>query len=141
MNDYIDNQYMYRNFYYMNQNMNKENNLYDPYQGFIRGNMFPSSYDPYKLDKPIDIKPLNEQAKQLTRIDSLQFAMKDLNLYLDVYPDDKNMINLYNNYRTELNETINNYENKFGPLLLNSNSLNTYPWIWNNRPWPWESGE
>ena len=57
----------------------KTTNLYDPYQGFIRGNMFKDLYDPYKLNNPYNIEPANDQAKMLTSIDALGFAMTDLN--------------------------------------------------------------
>lgn len=124
----------------MIKNNNKMNNdLFDPYQGFIRGNMFQKLYDPYKLKEPYDIKPMNEQAELLTYIDLLSFACIDLNLYLDVYPNDRSAIDLFNQYRTQKNDLIEEYQNKFGPLLLNSDSLNTYPWAWDDRPWPWQS--
>ena len=34
---------------------------------------------------------------------------------------------------------MDEYENKYGPLVLDSNSLNTYPWAWDDKPWPWEN--
>ena len=65
-----------------NINMNNYNQkFFNPYEGFIRGNMFPNLYDPYKNEKPYQIKPMNEQAEMLTNIDALGFAMIDLNLY------------------------------------------------------------
>ena len=112
--------------------------MYDPYQGFIRGNMFPELYNGYKLNKPFEVSPMNEQAELLTYIDSLGFAMIDLNLYLDVYPDDQKAIDLYNQYRIQNINYTNQYENKYGPLLPNSNALRTVPWAWNESPWPWE---
>ena len=121
-----------------NDNMN-QNSLYEPYEGFIRGNMYKNLYDPYKMNEPYQIRPMNEQAKLLTYIDALCFAAIDLNLYLDVYPNDKNAIDLFNQYRTQKIELTKEYEKKFGPLLLDSNSLNSYPWAWDDRPWPWEN--
>lgn len=114
-------------------------NLYNPYEGYIRGNMYKNLYDPYKQQKPFQIQPMNEQAEMLTSLDSLGFATIDLNLYLDVFPNDKNAIELFNQYRTQKEEILKQYEMKYGPLLLNSNALNTYPWAWDNRPWPWEN--
>ncbi len=121
---------------YVNQDTTK---LYDPYNGFIRGNLFKNLYDPYKLQEPYEIKPMNEQAELLTYIDSLSFAMKDLNLYLDVFPNEKNAINLFNQYRKEKENMLKEYENKFGPITLNSDSLNSYPWAWDDMPWPWDN--
>ena len=122
-----------------NQINEKNNSLFDPYQGFIRGNMFKDLYDPYKLKEAYDIRPMNEQADILTYIDSLTFACVDLNLYLDVYPNDREAIEQFNQYRIKKEQLIKEYENKYGPLLLNSDSLNTYPWAWIDRPWPWEN--
>ena len=122
------------------QNNNYQNdNLFNPYEGLIRGNLFKNIYDPYKNQKPYTIKPMNDQAKMLTDIDSLEFALIDLNLYLDIYPDDKNAIELFNKYRNEQNELLNDYQNKYGPILLNSDALNNMPWMWDNNPWPWEN--
>lgn len=111
---------------------------YDPYNGFIRGNMFPELYNSYKINKPFEIAPMNEQAEMLTVLDSLGFATIDLNLYLDNYPNDREALNLFNDYRGQLNAYKEEYQQKFGPLLINSDSLNKYPWAWNNSPWPWE---
>ena len=135
------------NFYnmdpYINENIvsynkNIDNNLYDSYNGFIRGNLFENLYSPYKEKEPYEVKPINEQARMLTDIDSLCFSLTDLNLYLDIYPDDKNIINLFNKYRKEKEALTMEYESKFGPLTLNSDSLNSYPWDWINMPWPWD---
>lgn len=124
---------------YQKNNYYQNDNLFNPYEGLIRGNLFKNIYDPYKNQKPYAIKPMNNQAKMLTDIDSLEFALIDLILYLDVYPDDKNAIELFNKYRNEQNELLHTYQNEFGPILLNSDSLNNMPWMWDNKPWPWEN--
>ena len=140
----------FKNFDYLNSNLYNEfisqsndsvnsNNLYDPYNGLIRGNLFKQLYEPYKLKEPYEIKPMNEQARMLTEIDSLGFAIIDLNLYLDIFPNDTEKINLYNQYRTRKKNIINEYEQKYGPITLNSNNLNITPWAWNNMPWPWDN--
>lgn len=120
-----------------NQNI-QDKQIYDPYNGFIRGNMFPELYNSYRLNKPLEITPMNEQAELLTYVDALTFAMIDLNLYLDVYPNDREALELFNQYRMQTDEYTKKYESKYGPLELTSNSLNTFPWAWDNAPWPWE---
>lgn len=142
--------YEYRNkldyYNYTNNNYNqpmytKDENpssLYDPYNGYIRGNMFPSLYNGYKLNKPIDITPNNDKESLLLFGSALGFAAHDINLYLDIYPDDKDMIELFNQYKVEADRVLNEYENKYGPLTVNSNATNKYPWDWNDSPWPWE---
>ena len=127
------------NNYFNDYSLNKDIDLFDPYEGFIRGNMYKDLFDPYKIKEPYEIRPMNEQAEMLTYIDALCFACTDLNLYLDVFPNNKQMINLYNKYNGQKNELMNKYQEKFGPLTLDSSSLNTFPWGWNERPWPWDN--
>lgn len=130
-------------FLYNPQKPNKPMNptgsgLYNPYQGLIRGNLFSGLYDPYLSTEPYDIKPINKQAEMLTNLDSLSFAMIDLNLYLDIYPEDRQMIELYNQYRKHKIELQKKYEKEYGPLCKDSDSLEMVPWAWDNRPWPWQ---
>ena len=134
MNNYLYNYMNQSNFY------NKQDVvLFDPYNAFIRGNLFKNLYDPFKNNEPYEIRPINEQARLLTKIDSLCFTLKDLNLYLDIYPNSNEIIKLYNKYMNEKDKLMKEYENVYGPICLDSESLNTYPWSWNDTPWPWEN--
>lgn len=114
------------------------NSIYPFYDGFIRGCMFQELYKPYKIEKPYRIEPLNEQARMLTDIDMLSFAAIDLSLYLDVHPNNKEMLEVFNKCREQLNKATVEYEKKFGPLSKGSSSNSNYPWQWENSPWPWE---
>ena len=140
--NYYQDYYNYENNNY-NQPLYKENynkkNTYDPYNGFIRGNLFPDLYNTYKISNPYNIEPMNDQAKLLTNIDSLCFALTDLNLYLDINRNDKDIINLYNQYKQKKETLLEQYQNKYGPITLDSESLNKTPWQWDNSPWPWEN--
>lgn len=137
--------YNYRDYYnYMNNTYNQpvykdSNKLFDNYNGFIRGNMFPNLYNTYKSNEPYPIKPSNEQAKILTDIDALTFSLIDMNLYLDVNPEDRNIIKQYNENLGKLKQYIDMYQDKYGILLPNSMALNKYPWQWINSPFPWEN--
>lgn len=134
--------YNHKNNNYNQPTYSKDENekaLFDPYAGLIRGNMFKNLYNDYKLKKPLDIQPMNEQAELLTYIDSFTFAAHDISLYLDIYSKDTDMINLFNEYRTESNRLIDTYEKKYGPLFVNSSANTKTPWEWNISPWPWEN--
>ena len=130
---------MYNKQNTFNNTSYNDNNLYDPYNGLIRGNLFKNLYDPYKSKEPYEIKPMNEQARMLTDIDALGFAMVDLNLYLDVFPNDREKINLYNQYKKEKESILKDYESKYGPITTDSDNLNKSPWAWNNMPRPWDN--
>ena len=135
-NDY----YNYENNNYNQPTYTKNENpssLYEPYNGFIRGNMFPSLYNEYKV-KPIDIMPKSDKEALLLYVDAMSFAAHDINLYLDVYRNDNDMIQLFNQYKIEANKLMEEYQDKFGPLVVNSDATNKTPWTWDNSPWPWE---
>lgn len=135
-NTSFNNQYKVQNK--MNTS-NTTNSLFDPYNGLIRGNLFKNLYDPYKNNEPYEIKPMNAQADLLTYIDALSFAMIDLNLFLDVNPNNQEAINLFNQYRKENEDLTKEYEAKYGPITTDSDSLNSYPWAWDDMPWPWDN--
>lgn len=113
-------------------------NVDDPYLGFIRGNLFKNLYDPYKNYKPADITPDNEKDYARAMVQMYAFATHDLTLYLDTHPNDTAMINLRTEYKKLYEDALRNYENKYGALNLESNTLSKSPWGWETKYWPWE---
>ena len=128
-----------------NQNNNqmdiKQNKaLAEPYEAFIRGNLYNNLYQQYKNYRPAKLIPNNEQAELLLNVDQLTFATHELNLYLDIYPDNQMMIKLFNHYTKMANEAIERYEKKYGPLTVNAQS-NLDAFSWQAYSWPWEMEE
>ena len=142
MYNYIEDYYNYMNNNYNipTYNQSKKMSLFNPYQGFIRGNMFPDLYNYYKNEKPYNINPANEQALLLTNIDAYSFALNDLKLYLDVHPDDTNCIKLYNDYINEYKKNLFEYNKKYGNIEA-TNINEGKKWNWVSEPWPWQGGE
>ena len=136
MNNYKYYDYLYRN----NMNMNNQN-LYNPKEGFIKGNMFTNLYSEYKNYKPQQLIPKNEQERMLYELDSISFAAHELNLYLDMHPEDQSMVTLINDYRRKLEELTKNYESMYGPLTVNSNEMENKTFSWVNTTWPWEGSD
>ena len=133
--NYLD-MYTYPNNY-NNVNNGLNQNLTDPYTGFIRGNMYSNLYDQYKNYTPKKIKSTNDREELLNEIRKYKFALIDLDLYLDTHPNDIEIINLYNNYLNMVKQEISKYERMYGPLTLSDpNNSNTWEWI--KSPWPWE---
>lgn len=128
----------------MNSNMDIEmttnKDLARPYEGFIRGNMYDNLYQQYKNYKPAKLVPNNEQAELLLNVNQLSFAAHEIRLYLDVFPNDRNMIGLFNQYQSQANEAIKAYEEKYGPIMCSSLS-NTNSFSWETYSWPWEMEE
>lgn len=48
------------------------------------------------------------------------------------------MLALFNDYRRKSNELTREYEEKYGPLNISSNSLDGNNFTWATDPWPWE---
>ena len=137
----------YQNFNNSFDNSNFSNNfmmpsanseLLEPKEALLKGNMFKNLYIPYKNYKPVELKEKSDREKKLNEIRSYGFAMKELNLYLDINPNNKEYINLYNEYRKIKENLCNQYEKMYGPLDLTSKELDKNNWVWNNSPWPWE---
>ena len=117
---------------------NRDNTLYDPNEGFNKGNMFKNLYSKYK-NYVYNLKVNNPKDELLYKIQMYSFALKDLNLYLDVYPEDRNMLKIFQEYKSKLEEYKNKYINEYGPLYSN-NVNSTDKWTWINNPWPWDKG-
>lgn len=116
--------------------MPQNSNILDSYEGFKRGNMFSNLYDQYKNYKPMELKANSEREDILMQWQEINFAMIDLQLYLDVKPNDKKALDLFNDYLKKEKELCRLYESKYGPLTFDSIATNS--WAWENGPWPWE---
>ena len=120
-------------------NMNNNSSLYTPEEGYNRGNLFADLYEGYKNYKPIKLVAKNEQGKLFLELSRMAFAAHELNLYLDLNPEDETMLSLFNDYRMRTNQLMMEYEKKYGPLTISSDSLSSsFTWVKNS--WPWEGG-
>ena len=118
--------------------INSNSSLYGPYEGFIKGNLFGKTYMPYKNYNPAKLTPRNQYEEDLLNLNQMQFAYHELNLLLDNYPNNVEVLNLFNEYRQNFNNLLQDFESKYGPITVLSEYLNETPWRWDNEPWPWE---
>ena len=131
-----DNSVLNDYFNLSNQNNNNFNNVLSPKEGLILGNLYVDEYDPYKNYRPREIKATSMQGKELLKIRELSFAVIDLNLKLDIEPNNKELFRLFKLYNEELNDRIKDYSDKYMPLELCETNGESFDWI--NNPWPWE---
>ena len=136
------NQNNYDNQPYNNFNSNNpinDNNLvlYDPYEGYLKGNAFKDEYMPYKDYKVLKLAINNEKDDLLIGIGQYSFMMHDLNLFLDVHPNDQEALRKFSEYRSKANELITRYERKYGPLSVKGDVNNNTPFNWTTTNWPW----
>lgn len=116
----------------------KQQSLAEPYTGFVRGNMFNNLYNEYKNYSPKELNPMNDKEYLQMLIQMYGFAAHDLSLYLDVNPNDTNVIKQRAEYVKMYNEALVQYENNYGPITKNSVMLDATPWGWDNTNFPWE---
>lgn len=101
------------------------------------GSISKELYKPYYNYVPRTLKLTEDKYGLIRTIQSYYFALNDLALYLDVNPDNVVAIDLYNKYVKNFNLAVNQYETKYGPLMLvnNESNVNYFDWI---KKWPWE---
>ncbi len=117
------------------QNGKNNLNLFNPYEGYLKGNAFKDEYKPYKNYKVAKLNINSEKDEMLVGIGEYSFMMHDVNLYLDVHPNDSEALAKFTEYRNKVNDLITKYERKYGPLCIkNVNDNKSFNWI--NR-WPW----
>lgn len=107
----------------------------DSFDALIKGCIDNDIYDQYANYVPKQLIFNDTQEGLLHRIQAYYFSLADLTLFLDVHPNNKNALELYNRYVNDLNETKEIYINNYGPLTLDSINQNSWQWV---KTWPWE---
>ena len=116
---------------------NRVDNILAPKEGFLKGNLFRNEYVPYKKYTYLPIEPKSKREEKLCKIQELSFAINDLNLYLDLHPEDNEAYNLMKKYVYEMNRLMVEYDKMYGPLTLDEVEQSKYEWI--DNPWPWDN--
>ena len=80
---------------------------------------------------------LSERSALLHKIQAEDFALYEVALYLDAYPNSKKAMKYYHEHKKLAQMLKAEFEEKFGPLTLYSNH-NDQKWEWTDGPWPWE---
>ena len=115
-----------------------DNDLTTVEDGFNRGNMFKSLYKPYKNYRYAKVVPENKEKELLYEIMALSFAINDLDLYLDLHPEDTEMLVKFKSLVEKSIKKEMEYVNTYGPLELTDNlTSNRFTWVKN--PWPWDN--
>lgn len=130
-NNYLD---MFLGMPNMNNQINQS--VSDDNVGFLRGNMFDNEYKPYKNYTYIKPKVKNAKEELMFKIMEYSFAINDYNLYLDVHPENMEILNKYKMCVEKLKAKEKEYEEKYGPLSIDYANYNSFKWI--ESPWPWE---
>lgn len=113
------------------------NKFINAQEGFQKGNMMRNEYVPYKNYNPVPVIPKTEMERLLYDVMKLDFAIVDLNLYLDMHPDDNEAYRLFQEYVDEHKKAVKKYNEALGPIVVTNAKYNSYEWLKN--PWPWDN--
>lgn len=80
----------------------------------------------------------NDRAELLDEIRAIEFMAVELNLYLDINPNDQKALRDYNSYTQQLMALKDEFQRKYGALSNFGTACSQYPWTWINDPWPWD---
>jgi len=74
----------------------------------------------------------------MRQIQEVDFALVELNLYLDTHPEDQAAIAQFNQCAQTSMTLKRQFESLFGPLYQFGNSYSPVPFAWKEAPWPWQ---
>lgn len=83
---------------------------------------------------------MDNRATLTWRIHSLDFALLELNLFLDTHPDCEEALCKRREYQRERASLIETYEAQYGPYIVTAKHVQGDRWSWVDGPWPWEYG-
>ena len=112
---------------------NEKSPRYEARKGLIRGTLYPG------LDLPF-MGMVNQKEKAITPLSELQalgFAVQELALYLDTHREDREALQVYQEYQKLYEHCRNEYLKKRGPLNHTQNT-GSEQYTWLDAPWPWE---
>ena len=102
---------------------------------YIKGRCSPT-YTVHTNRKKVDT--MTRYNKDFEELMALQFAIVELNLFLDTHPDDEQALRDYNRLVEQFEMAKKAYTEKYGPLVNFGYGKSKHPWQWVNEPWPWD---
>lgn len=136
----MNSEYIFNNFGLneFNNSNKKNNNFFSEKEGYENGNIYMNLYEQYKNYIPQKLIPKNDKERLFYDYSAACFMAHELNLYLDVYPNNISIIQLFNDYKNKSNMLKQEYEKKYGVMCITSDELEKSPFVWVTEDFPWE---
>ena len=83
---------------------------------------------------------MHDKERLLRNLQMIDFALTEVNLYLDTHPHCPEALAFFRKYRDMRKVAVAEYEAQVGPLTANASAA-TDAWEWVKTPWPWELSE
>lgn len=81
---------------------------------------------------------MSEKARWKRMIHAYDFAILEVEMYLDTHPRDTKALQLREDYKRKRKQLVDAYTQKFGPYIVTTDDVRGNCWTWVNDPWPWE---
>ena len=99
-----------------------------------RGTLFPGLDLPWK--NVVNNSICGLEGTPLGELMALGFVLNELGLYLDTHRDDKEALEMFNEYSKLYKSGMETYVKRYGPLK--QEQVNSMGYTWLNDPWPWD---
>ncbi|GMA56360.1 spore coat protein JB [Alicyclobacillus sacchari] len=75
----------------------------------------------------------------LHELQSIDFVLCELTLYLDTHPDDEQALAQFTQFQKRKHNLMTQFEAAFGPLYeFGVSPISGNKWTWSQTPWPWQ---
>ena len=108
---------------------------YGQQEALREGTLFPGLNLPFHRELKSRFPAVNTALSELMALD---FAIKELGLYLDTHREDEEALALFRSYVDLSREGRQKYVETYGPLMQTELPGEGYRWL--DDPWPWEKG-
>lgn len=108
---------------------------YGQQEALREGTLFPGLNLPFHRDLKSRFPSTSTALSELMALD---FAIKELGLYLDTHRDDEDAVQLFCSYVQLARDGKEKYVATYGPLRMTDCTGNGFLWL--DDPWPWEKG-
>lgn len=79
-----------------------------------------------------------EYYQYLQELQTIDFVLVELTLYLDTHPDDQQSLAQFGQFQKRKTVLMQQFQALFGPLQEFGNSAVGQTWTWAEGPWPWQ---
>ncbi|MBY0757823.1 MULTISPECIES: spore coat protein CotJB [Sellimonas] len=87
------------------------------------------------------MKEFSSRKDLLNHINTVSFAVNDIQLYLNTHPEDTEALAYFHEYKEKRVKALKEYATCYGPLTIDTVDASACDrWNWVNEPWPWQEG-
>lgn len=80
-----------------------------------------------------------DKSKMLLEIQQLDFAVTELNLFLDTHPNDEEALNMFVKTAAAAKSLRHDYVSKYGPVCVTDSADKVpFEWVDSSYNWPWQ---